>query len=518
MKITRKLSLLLAIVMLATFLVACKKGSEGSAQTTGGDTSGGTVNTSGDNQGSLDEGWETDENGYVLDNLDGIDLGGKEIRILAREGTFSEYYVDVEDITASAINSAVYFRHLETQERLNCKLKYSTAAGTYTERAEFANKAQTMAAADEIDLVSSYSLTASNIMLNGLYADLNKSQTLEFDKPWWNQLMVDSCTVYGKMYYASGDISHLLLGEAYAYRFNKDIASNSLGEFLKQNYGVDSLYELVDEGKWTYENMMAIANAVVSNPDGVKDASDTFGYVVEHYATDSFWAGCGLKHLASGADGSIVVSSDMGGEKADGIMTKLQTFFKSNAAVVTGSEYSGISGTEGHAFNLWKAEKALFFNCRVYDDLTKNFDVGVLPVPKYNEEQEMYITCPGFGYSMWGVVRTTTTDYESCCAVLEALASNGYRNTVPAYFDDMFANRQDTVDDYRMLQIVREGIRIDSGRVVDNAFGELTWATFRACVLTDRNYAAHYAKYAQQIAEQAAALNSLMLNMEKLYG
>jgi len=118
---------------------------------------------------------------------------------------------------------------------------------------------------------------------------------------------------------------------------------------------------------------------------------------------------------------------------------------------------------------------------------------------------------------MWAIARGTKGDFEDMCAVMEGLASEGYRKTNPTYFDTMLSERQETANDYDMLQIIRAGIVIDGGRVMDNAFDTNTWSVWRRCVMGNRDYLAYYAGYAEDLTEQAASLNSLMRNMEKLY-
>ena len=261
-----------------------------------------------------------------------------------------------------------------------------------------------------------------------------------------------------------------------------------------------------------------IAKTATVDADGVKNETDTFGYIADFTATDAFYQGSGLKQLTTGADGSVMISSDMSSQKAGGIMEDLLTFLDTPAAAVRGS-FSFIPAGGKTVDALWAGNQALFYHNAISEALNaRAFDVGVLPNPKYDEEQENYLTTPGFWYHMWGVARGTTSEFEDLCAIMEALASEGYRKTVPLYFDTMLAERQETANDYDMLQIIRAGVVIDGGRVMDNAFETNTWSIWRRCIMNERDYLAYYAEYATRLPEQATTLNSLVRNMEKLYG
>ena len=81
----------------------------------------------------------------------------------------------------------------------------------------------------------------------------------------------------------------------------------------------------------------------------------------------------------------------------------------------------------------------------------------------------------------------------------------------------MLLGRQDTQDDYEVLQTIRESIVVDGGRVMDKVFGSMTFYCFRGALAGGVEYAGYYAKYEESLKEQAISLNSLVLNMEQLY-
>ncbi len=514
----RILCLALALLMLLPVLVACKKnGGDETAETTA--EAGGAAGTQAPSADVADTSTEEvlryDEDGYLMDDLDikGVNLEGKAFTILT--GSPARYFVEPDDI-GTTMNTAIYNRHMAVTVRLNCTLNYVQETDGWESRSSFIQKAQGMLTGDGVDMFAVYSLTTSAMMIQGLLQDLHKSEILDFNKPWWNSQMVDGCTILDKMYFCSGDIDYQLIGQSFAFLYNKGLASTAnIDNYISTTYGEEDIYALVKAGKWTYDKLFAIAKQAGIDENGIKDADDTFGYAGQFVNTDSFYQGCGMKQLATGADGSIMLSSDINSDKADAIMAALRTFLKDPAAFSM-SSFDSIPGAD--PWKMYKNNQVLFYHGSITNLSTEqSFNQGVLPIPKYDEEQELYLTIPGFGYHMWAVARGSKQEYEDLCAVMEGLASEGYRKTNPTYFDTMLAERQETADDYDMLHTLRDGIVIDGGRVMDNAFDTNTWSIWRRCVMGDRDYLAYYAGYAEQMIEQAASLNSLMRNMEKLY-
>ena len=512
MKITKKLlCLLMASMMLIAVLVACKNEQppvdEQSSENSSADVTEDTSET--------EEVWETDINGYVLDSIGkDVNLGGREIRVLTGSYRLHEYFNDGD--LSTPISTAVFSRNQAVQTRLKCKLTFIEEPDGWEKQDDYTQKAIGLASTNEIDMFAVYSLNANNLMVYGLLADLLSNDIIEFDKPWWNSKMVDSCSIYDRMYFCTGDIAYSLSDCTYVTLFNKDLANNvGLPGYLNETYGVADLYELKDNGKWTLDTMTTIAKLFYHDEDGMKNADDTYGYVTSAVFLDCFWAGSGLRHLEKGNDGSIIISDDMTSYKANTLANKLIEFMKSPAVSVHGS----FAKSEGDPVpqTFWRNNKALFYTTTLNEyRLEHGFEMGVLPVPKYDVDQTEYLSCPGFGYAMWGVCRSST-DVDELFYVLECMASESYRKTVPVYFEQMLLDRQDTEADYKVLQSLRDSIVVDGGRVMDKVFGSMTFYVFRGPLVGGVEYAGYYAKYEESLKEQAIALNSLVLNMEQLY-
>ena len=95
---------------------------------------------------------------------------------------------------------------------------------------------------------------------------------------------------------------------------------------------------------------------------------------------------------------------------------------------------------------------------------------------------------------MYGVAKVAAKS-EVMGAVLECMASEGYRRVTPAYYEKTVKTQySSTVDEYQMFQYLRDHTVIDSGRV----FGNADWVST-------------YKGFSEKIEKKIASLNDTVL-------
>ena len=509
MKKTKKLlCLLMAVVILAMTLVACSSDEESEA--TSEEVS--TVST--------ENGERYDENGYLMDDLGTMDFHEKEIRVLAWQEKKNELGIEADQMSASPLNSAVYLRNVQVEKRMNLKFAYDYVTGANSTMSEYLKAAEGAESTNEVDVYASYSRVASSLMTRGYTTNLLELEYLDFEKPWWSRSLTEKATIYNRLYFASGDISPALFENAFITYFNKGMAESYLTDDLSTK-GASSLYDLVNKGEWTLGTMIEFCKNVGSSVDDIKDSSDTFGFACSPISIDAFYQGSGLSSISTNNDGSIALSDDLSSQKVHDLIEKLVVFFNGKDAVSSGI----YSGTEIEALASWTEGKTMFYvepvaSAKGYSN--KGLKFGILPVPKYAADQEGgYITTPGFHYTMWSVSRTKDTELlKAIGAGLECMASESYRLTSPANYDTMLrAQTSDSTEDYKMWDVIKASVEIESGRVMDDAFKQKTWSLFRDSVMTrTTDYMSDYAKASTDLNQGVLNLNRIMSNIETVYG
>ncbi|MBR4013928.1 MAG: hypothetical protein IKJ00_06495 [Clostridia bacterium] len=454
-------SLILALLMLCMTFVSCASNDE-------------------DNDGEItaeqtvigDDGLVYDENGYLMDDLGTKDFEGKEINISGWSEVVKHYpEYSVESLGADIVSDAAYKRNEAVERRMNVKLSYQLISGWTgpggNAGQEQLTRVQNAAGTDEINLIATYSWNPATFLVNGYLADMNSMQHISLESPWWNQSVLEKNTIYGKVYFATGDIAPSYIGATYAIFFNKQIVSE---------YKLGDIYELYDDGNWTLQKMMQLSKKVGSDVDGfgTKNAGDKFGFSTSQTPTDAFLAGWNILTVENELDGSLKIGESFGGEKMQNLLSTLITFSnREDALFDTGTLFED-SWLEGDV--LFILEEFSSVKDWVTAGMTK---FGVLPMPKYDAEQTEYYTIPGFYHTVY-CVPITMGDDEATGAALECLASESYRKVTPAYFENIFQSRySEGSDEATMFGAIRDSVVIDAGRLFSTQLGSKTWMPFR---------------------------------------
>lgn len=173
-----------------------------------------------------DDDVEYDENGYEKDDLgEDLNFKSKEIRISGWSEVENKYpEFGVKELGSNLVSNAAYLKNMAVQKRLNVRLKFDTVKGWTGpgdgSGQEQLTRVQNAAATGEIDLIGTYSWNACTFMVNAYISNLNNMPYLDLTQPWWNASIVEKSSIYGNIYYATGDISSAYIGNTYAMFFN----------------------------------------------------------------------------------------------------------------------------------------------------------------------------------------------------------------------------------------------------------------------------------------------------------
>ena len=398
-----------------------------------------------------------DENGYLLDKLpEKLDFGGVEIVTLYDNLVqMPDFFVDAEN--GDAVNDAIFRRNVRVEERLGVKLGYYGVAGTDKQEVYLAEVMSDYSGGDNrYAIYGAASRTIPYVSVKGILKDLLDSEYFFAEMPWWPVSLTDQLTINGKLLMCSGDISTMTLWQMSGMYYNKEIWGNAAKGF--------SLEDLVESGGWTVDKMIEIcSDFYIDNGDGAVNTADQFGFTCYDASFDAFLNSAGIVSIDKDAEGKLAVTDDFAGERTDTLVSKLGQFCKENSTFH--------SDTQKTARSQFYDGKSLFILDGVYvvsNNISKtsiDFDYGLIPTPKYDTDQERYITGMRYSYMMYAVNAGSMLSGESV-AVVEALGSYGYRLVVPQIFEVTMKLRYSTDNQgSRMFDILREGVCFDIGRI-----------------------------------------------------
>jgi hypothetical protein len=346
------------------------------------------------------------------------------------------------DVTGDIYEDAVYNRTVLIEELFKIKLEEIKVGST-----DVINTV--MAGTDEYDLHTATLSNMNAVVNRKCVYDLYEIEELHLEKAWWDQNAQQKCSFDGKLYYTFSDFVITGVDNSRATYFNKT---------LHNQLGLEDLYQLVDEGKWTYTKMAEMAKVAVSdlNGDGQITTDDRMGiYNGNTTFYEAMLTGCGAELVQMGEDGiPYFFWLDEQERFVEVYQALLSTFMADNIYIKGGGELDN-----------FKQDRTLF-TIAVLSYAVKwraeTLEFGILPVPKWDEAQENYLNVSPNGHAL--MIPITVQDTDRVGTVLEALSyySSKYYSedaAMPAYFEKaLTAKSARDNESAKSLEIIHDNI------------------------------------------------------------
>ena len=430
----------------------------------------------------------------ITDSLpDNLDFGGAALSLLVRgeqpgSGTAYEFWADEED--GDIINDSVYRRNRAVEERLNLKLNVVPGPNWQDyARALTMIRASVLAGDQAYTVIAGFSSPIATLSVEGILADIYGIPYIDLSKPWWNQRLTDELTIAGKLNFAAGDANLSLIGSSYVIYVD---------EKLRQDYEVPNLYDVVFDGKWTLDYMGNLVKDIYKdlNGDGKRDEGDQYGAVWAIYGeTDAFIPSSNIRLTSNDENGFPFL--DMEYERMSTLVNKVYSFYYENSGVLMSPR------NDQGVIDLFQKGQTLLapgyigFSYWYYREVD---DFGIIPYPKYDENQDRYYTYIQGGMSLL-CVPVNCDKTEMVGAFLEATASESYKNLTPSYFDMAMKIKfaRDEIS-AKMLDIVRDGINIGFANIYNDTIGSPFSVMRELMNAKNKDFASWFAKNEQKIS------------------
>jgi hypothetical protein len=263
-----------------------------------------------------------------------------------------------------------------------------------------------------------------------------------------------------------------------AVYFNKQIA-DQLGL-------VDTLYELAENGDWTMEFLMECAE-LSSAEDGnqVWDTNDTYGLYLNRFNCRAMLTYFDIPLTQLNADEEYEIC--LYNERTENIYSTLHEYFWESDYVYMNTT-PGADGDVRTGMGMFMEDRLLFLpgTLGTSQDLREMEGAwGVLPSPKFNDDQDAYHSHSNDTFTVF-IIPGHTTNPEFCGTVVDALSAESKFSVIPTYYDVVLKGR--TTKDERdipMLDIIRDNLSFDF------AFAHLTalnmWVDFGQSLFAQAN-------------------------------
>ena len=302
-------------------------------------------------------------------------------------------------------------------------------------------------------------LTGSILNLNTIVNE-NRETIIDISQPYWATNYINSITYNDLLFWVTGDLSLRYTGGLYCTFVNLDLYDM----YVKSSYNNKSIYDIVNEKKWTMQTMLDMADLVDEDTDGNGAASkgDRLGIVFEpNDVLEGFAFGCKISFssrstTASKDTISIALNTD---ERATKLAGYLADMWKSLYA------FQAQDSDSASMMPLFAEGNVLFAVNKIYQASVYLSDMerfAIIPTPLLDENQANYASGAHDGLTIFGISRYSNCPIASA-ATLELMAYYGSLLVTPTYVNSVLKGSE-TIHDpesIAMIDKIRAGFDSD---------------------------------------------------------
>lgn len=440
----KKIGLLLVLGLLLGVLASCGRGqkpNEGNLTTT--------------EQGSTEP--------TILDTLPTTDLGGEKFVVMAFSG--SDLVAYDSDQTGTKLGEVSFARTEFVNRLLNTEIEMNILSNpTKTYDAIVQNH---LGGGSDFMLSMPHPTEGMAATLTGGYcSDLLSVQNFSLDGEWYHQTQVENYQTNGKLYLLSSDWT--VAGEGImALTYHKGLYSALGGEL--------DLYQTVEDGDWTLDVFLEEVKKLEATGKIDDQTHGTYAMV----ANRASWEGplmfaSDIQTVRRDSENQFVLNINQSNvtTKIDKLLEVVYELAHNSPTVYyTEQPYYNVDLPNADFLKLFLGEKVVFMPWDVgaqYGLLRdRTFEIGYLPLPKYDSYQTEYRTICAAGMMIIPSVLSAEKKEQSA-AVLEALARYSYLYARPAFFNTVIGGRlSDASADYDMLVRIQNSKYYDIGNAFD---------------------------------------------------
>ena len=343
---------------------------------------------------------------------------GEEFCILGHDHSKGAQYLNFEiwsSRDSDMVGSSIWYRNEHLKKNYNFKVVNELVPDTYS-------KAQVMydAQDDRYDLIiyrpdKALAHASMHYLIN-----INELPYIDYNHPAWNTSVNNDLKINDALYFTS---NYFLLQDkdlTYALIYN---------ETLAESFNITGVKDLVLGGNWTVEKFNEYVKLAKTAPTKANNVNNKLGIVFdssEYFA--SFFYGAGAT-IGTNTDGKISLYDPE--DAANRISTYCDTLFDSTVSVIPTTPVSGANPDFAKGDSLFCA--TYFYKSALVDISNSKTRTCVLPLPKYDGDQEYYYSFVSPTESSVFAIPITVEDPEMIAFFLQAISEESITTSYDAY-------------------------------------------------------------------------------------
>ena len=366
-----------------------------------------------------------------------------------------------EDYTGEVVNDMVYQRNLEIEERYGVsfdfyEINWGGDEGLYELRNLYTSSD------DTFELYTAPHNRMGSFMLQRYFYNINDIPEIDLSQPYYVSQANDALSIGDSTMLVFGDFCDSLINMSWIYLFNKK---------LVDVYNFGNLYDVVDEGKWTYDYFYSLIEDVREdlNGDGVYDGSDFYGYAGDLYCTVDSYARTFHMTAVAKDENNYPVLDFYSEDALKGYELIYKLCYGTNGAYMNNGAWGGVGGQ-------FAPGNAIFANAsmfQLYEDSLRDMEdhYGVLPYPKMYEADDYTAYLDGTFSSQMILYCTPEEKLEMCATIMNALNAYSKEYVIPAVYETTLKLKSShDPDSPRMLDIALAGRRFSFDSMDEEEF------------------------------------------------
>ena len=293
----------------------------------------------------------------------------------------------------------------------------------------------------------------------GAFVDLKSLSEIDLDKDWYYSGWNDNVTINGVCFSCAGDATLEVLENIEMVFFNKGMADTHNKD----------LYSLVDEKKWTIEEMRQIMAQVSQNLDDDDKTNDVWGAIYDDHSLRSGLFSSGVKLVTVSKENGaidITLNTTRNVDITDAFTALIHdpatNYYKGTTARAYGEKVKKFVGGQSFFY-----ATALYCGMQIKSEMDQSFDYGLVPSPKYSESDDYISTT--YGASIFSIPKTCR-DRSMSAVILDIMNRRSGDTIVSAFYDNVLKRKvAEKPTDARMIDLAREVMYVDFGFVCESA-------------------------------------------------